>query len=809
MAAGDRRPWGARLRVTLAGVFLLGCQGASGPAAPARQPNVLLVTFDTTRADHVGWGGGKPGVTPMLDGMARRGARFNTCLTAQPLTLPSHTSILTGLYPTHHGVRNNGTYVVAEEQITLAERLKAAGYETHATISAFVLDSQFGLDQGFDSYDDDLSGGPKQKLFMFKETPADVTTIRAVTWLRNRPKKDAPFFLWIHYFDPHADYEPPADSRALFPGDPYSAEIHHTDRELGRVFKELDVMGQLADTLFVFTSDHGDGLGEHGEKTHGIFIYESTTRVPLLISGPGVPADRALEPVVRTVDIVPTVLDLVGVPVPEGLDGASLRPLWEGTAPPRQAYVETMMTRQNFGWSELRGLRTDETKVIQAPRPEVYDLRVDPHEVLNIAQEPAGQTGAPAALLSDLRTLTTADPLNLGQHQQASLDDETRRKLVALGYVWSDEADEAGALPDPKDRLPYWEAFQAAQGLIRQKRYPEARAAIESLLAEDPDNDLARGSLANCLAAMDDREGALAVYAQMRRGSGGQSNAWLAPARLLTELGRPDEAEALIREAMTRWPESPDALVAMGDLLVERQAYAEAEVWFRRALLLDEHSSLALSGLGNCLNRAGKGEEAYTVLAAAYRRDPNSHALAYNLGVVTERRGDAVTAEKLYQAALELEPDHSMTWNNLGNLAERAGRREEALKHISRAHELDAKNMEATYNLGALLLSSGRPAEALPLLQEAVKSRADIPMGPILLGRALAKTGQVDAARRLFTSLAASNPLALLELARVDLQAGDPSAARAHVAEALTRAGPQARQLVSRDAELAPLLSDP
>ena len=365
------------LILLIAALALAGC-------GPAPRPHILLVTFDTTRADYVGFASGREGLTPMLDAMAERGAWFSTCLTPQPLTLPSHTSIMTGLYPFSHGVRNNGTYIVPDETVTLAERLQEQGYATHAVVAAFVLDSQFGLDQGFAGYDDDFSGGPKQKMFMFREIKADVVARKAVRWLEQERSKEKPFFLWLHFFDPHADYEPPADLAARFPDEPYRGEIAFADRELGRVFASLDDAGLLDETLIVFASDHGEGLGEHGETTHGIFIYESTTRVPMLIAGPGVPPTGRVDALVRTVDIVPTILDLLDLPGEKDLDGRSLRSLWEGEDEDRTAYMETFVPRLNFGWGELRGLRGANLKVIQAPRPETYDLAIDPMELKDL-----------------------------------------------------------------------------------------------------------------------------------------------------------------------------------------------------------------------------------------------------------------------------------------------------------------------------------------------------------------------------------------------------------------------------------------
>jgi len=776
-------------------------------ACSRSRPNVLLVTFDTTRWDHVGYATGREGLTPTLDALAAEGTWFETCVTCQPNTLPAHTSIMTGLEPYHHGVRNNGTYIVPERVTTLAEVFQARGYATHAVVSAFVLDSQFGLDQGFDGYDDDLSGGPKQKMFMFKELKAAQTAAKGVAWLENGRPKDRPFFLWLHFFDPHADYEPPQDVALQFPGDPYSGEIHYADRELGRVVATLRAQGIFDNTLLVFTADHGDGLGEHGENTHGIFVYESTTRVPLLLRGPGVPRGDKVEQLVRSIDIAPTVAELTGLDLPSDIDGRSLRETWRGTAAPRRAYVETLVPRLNFGWAELRGLRSDATKAIDAPRPEVYDLAEDPHESTNLlaAGEQVPEPAIP--LVNSLRELEASDPFTRGEQQEADIDAETRDKLRALGYVWGTSTNEEDTdRPDPKDRIGYWEAFQAAQQMIRNDQFEPALVAIRKLLAVDPNNVVAMGSLANVLVKTGEKDQALAAFRRMIELDPRRETAYLGAAKVLSEKHEDEEATRLIEAVVAMQPDNPEGYTAMGDLLLDRERYPEAERWFRKALEIDDHSSLAASGLGNCLNRAGRTQEAHAVLAAAYRRDPTSHALAYNLAVVSERLGDRQAAMRLYQEALRLEPDHSMSWNNLGSLLDKAGKRADAIRLIAKAHELDPDNVEATYTLGALLLLSGKAAQALPLLEEAHRQRPELQQATVLRARALEAVGQIDVALAAWREMARSQPPAWLQVARIELARGNRDSARRALSEALRRGGEPARQAVAKIPALAELL---
>jgi len=773
----------------------------------SEKPNVLLVTFDTTRADAVGYASsGRKGVTPNLEALAARGTWFSTCLTAQPLTLPAHASLMTGLYPFHHGVRNNGTYQLQPKAITLAKELRAAGYSTHAIVSSFVLDSQFGLDQGFDSYDDDLSGGPKQKMFMFKEIPASRTAEKAVQWLKSGRPADRPFFLWLHFFDPHADYEPPPDVAALYPGDPYTGEIHFADRELGRVLAALDELKVLPSTVVAFTADHGEGRGDHGENTHGIFVYEATTRVPLLLAGPGIPSGKRVDSLVRSVDVLPTLLELASRPVPEAIDGKTLRPLMRGSSDERTAYLETFVPRLNFGWSELRAERTGGFKVIQAPRPEAYDVSKDAAERRNLLEPPGNIPPRARPLLRDLQEIVRSDPFERGGQPEAKLDSESKKKLASLGYIWaSDQAPRKGR-PDPKDRIVFWDRFERAQAMIRHKAYPQAVETITQLLADDPDNVVAMGSLANALVRMGANDRAMAVFERMIPLDPKRETAYLGAARLRREAGDFRGAEDLARRVIAIQPDNPEGYTALGDVYLEERRFAEGEQWFRKALAIDPHSMDAVSGLGNCLNRAGRLREAAEVLRKARAHDPTSHAVTYNLAVVSERLNDSRAALGLYQTAVQLDPEHAMSWNNLGSLLDRLGRRREAIQCVARAHELDPANGEAAYNLGALLLVSGRPERALPLLEETRRRHPDLVQASLLRARALEALGRRPEALTAWREVAEREPQAWLQVARLELAAGRTSAARAALQKGVEKGGASARARALNDPRLSPLL---
>ena len=790
------RTLGAAARLAAACLVLVALAGCGEPP----RPNILLVTFDTTRWDRMGYAGGPAGVTPMLDAMASRGTWFETALTVQPLTLPSHTSILTGLYPTRHGVRNNGTFVVGQDQVTLAERLAAEGYETHAVISAFVLDSQFGLDQGFDTYDDDLAAGPKKRMFMFKEVPAKETTIRAVRWLERQRDASRPFFLWIHYFDPHANYEPPADVAQRFPGDPYAGEIHYADRELGRVFKSLDDSGELDETLFVFTSDHGDSMGEHGERTHGLFIYDATTRVPLIFSGPGVPERTRVDDVVRTVDIVPTLLDLLQLDDDAELDGRSLAPLWRGEdEEPRVAYMETLNPRFSFGWSELRALRDESRRVVAAPRREAYDVTRDPREQRNLLAD--GEPSPPVRqMLRELRSIEEADPWVRGEQSEGDLDEQARERLEALGYVWGGGAvaESDGPRPDPKDRLQYWESFQRAQNLIRDGELDAAYEAMSNLVAADPDNVVARSSLATVLMRTGRSDEALRLYREIIELDLRREKAYFAAARLLTEEGEVEEARALLESVLAMRPRNPAAHTLLAGLELRTGEAEAAEELLRRALELDPAHADTVTSLSDLLSRQDRIEEASQVLEAGWTANPSSPSIAYNLAVIVEQLGDAVRAVDLYKTAIRLDPDTSLPWNNLGSLLTQDGQLDEALPLIERAVDLDDGNVEAAYNLGVLYSRFERFAEAAEAYDRALTLRPGFSAAQSGLARAYERTGRAGDARAIWSELATQNASLYLELARFELEQQRESAAREALSRAERELGAQFQPLLQR-----------
>jgi len=577
-------------RVLLIAALALGCRG--GP-----EPNsLLLVTLDTTRADHLGAYGYPHVDTPTLDGWAAAGVTFERCITPAPLTLPSHASLLTGLLPPRHGVHTNGEAALSQEAETLAERLRDAGYATGAVVGAFVLDARFGLAQGFERYDDDLAQGAQPSRYGYLQRDAAAVTDAALAFLEDARR---PFFLWVHYFDPHAPYAPPLDgSQRVSTRTPYDAEIGYVDAQLARLAQYLETSGAARHTLVVATADHGEGLWEHGEVTHGLFVYESTLRVPLIVRFPDRRAagTRVAEPV-SLVDLAPSLLAWLGLPAPDGLDGRVL-PLADAPAAentPRALYFENEGPAQLFGWSGLWGIVAGDWKLVRAPRSELFDLRGDPYEARDLFAQQADQARALLALSDQTRAELAARHRLRGEDALLATEDEQR--LRALGYAAESVApevagDSAHGAADPKDRVAVYHKVEAA---LTQVDAGALREGVDLLLEiadhDDPGNR-----------------------------------------RALTVLG-----DLAVHEAAVR----PQAIEAL--------ARAARREMSDTALLLSVRLRLGLA-----LAEAGRHEEALEALRLAAELDPEHAGLHYRMGLAYEATGRAGEARAAFERAIAL-----------------------------------------------------------------------------------------------------------------------------------------------------------
>ncbi len=665
---------------------------------------MLLVTIDTLRADRVGCYGDAQAATPTLDGLAARGVRFATAVTHVPLTGPAHASILTGRSPLGHGFRENAGFVLPAQARSGAEDFRQVGYRTAAFVSAFPLDRRFGFDHGFETYDDHLPKGSDPRRTPYVERFADGTTDAALRWLA-APRSAAPFFLWVHYYDPHAPYEPPAAFAERFRGAPYDGEVAFADQQLGRLLAALDRQGALARTIVLAMADHGEGLGEHGEGTHGLFLYDSTLRIPLIVAGPGIDAGRVASTVARGMDVLPTLLELAGLARRQELEGRSLRPAIEGRemsdAP---TYAETIYPQREFGWAPLFAWRTASHKLIEAPKPELYDLAQDPGETTNRAAKDAVrfaqmQQRLQAALAQPVTTAAAAET-----------DPEAAERLRALGYVAGGRGASAapGApLRDPKDGQRLVPALN--RGMSAARTDPAAAIHdLSSVLAEDPGLVMARRSLAVAYAAAHQYDRAIAELRRVQKEAGLSAEDAIVLGDNLRFAGRLDQAMAVLEKAARDNPRFAQPWLSIAEVQVKRRRFADAAAAYERALQIAPDQVEALRGLGDLALLDQKIDE----------------------------------AERRYARLLEVDPQDAGALSKLGVVRMRRGRADEAIALFRRATEREPKNGETLLYLAGALASSGRPAEALPWFERALAAGQRNPMA--LNGLALTRMALGD-----------------------------------------------------------------
>ena len=660
-----------RLALLLLAVAAGACRSSSPPAPPRTARHLVIVTIDTLRADRVGAYGYRAATTPELDRLALEGALARDASAHVPLTRPSHVSLFTGLLPAKTGVRDNISPAVVPSVPLVAERLKQAGFATAAFVSSVVLDSSSGLDRGFDTYSDAFEGGGGEPQFLSTvQKRGDRTTAEAVAWLDawlERTRTAAPagrVFLWLHLYDPHDPYEPPEPHASRHEGRPYDGEVAWSDELVGRLDVALARLGLREETLLVVTSDHGEGLGDHGETLHGFFTYESTLAVPFIVRGPGVRPGTRLSGTVRLVDVFPTVLDLLGVAVPAGtqLDGTSLAGALraERALEEHPVYAESLVPLLHFGWSDLRVLREGRWKYIQAPRPELYDLRNDPGERTNLANAEAPRATALRAALG--RFLDAERRATKQAPAAAAVPPELLEKLGALGYVGGSAAAETrtpGA--DPKDRI---EDFRVANDLIRQgllslhdRDYPSSIARFRTVLARGIASFEVHFYLARGLAGAKRYAEAARHFEEAVRRAPAHGSAWEGLAQSLAAVGRRDEARRAYEAALPLAPRSARLRAQLGELLRDMGEVEAAIARQREAVELAPTTGALWNSLGMTLGGNGRVAEAEQAFREAFRLDDRNHRHAYNLGLILLRQGRAAEARPYFEKALVLAPD--------------------------------------------------------------------------------------------------------------------------------------------------------
>ena len=642
------------------GLALMALAAALTVIATAQTPpaNLLLVTLDTVRADHLGSYGFKAARTPVLDRLAREGVRFADATTHAPITGPAHAGILTGQYPARFGIRDNAATPLPPDAITLAEVLKGAGYRTGGFIGAFILDRAYGFDQGFDLFDSEFRGfDPRARLNA--ERPAAAVVERTIAWLKSLPPGQ-PFFAWVHLYDAHSPYTPPPPFDQVFKDRPYDGEIANVDRAIGSVIAALEERGQLERTVIVAIGDHGEGLGEHGEDAHGVFLYDSVLRIPWVMRFPGMErAGTVIREQVRAVDLMPTILDELRVPSPAGLDGVSVTGVIGGRprpeAPP--AYAETFYPKLHYGWSELRAVRVGDWKFIEAPRPELYGLRNDPAELANLAGRQASLAARLGAELSGIASAWS----RVLERQAPMPDRETLERLKSLGYVgFAAPSSSAGRGPDPKDMIAKLAAFNdllaGATADLRAGRRVTAAEKLRRALAINERAYDVHVTLGDVYLESRQFEQALGEYEAASLLNPSSADPLLGAASVLIAQRRTLEATRKIDEAERLEPLSHEVSFARGRVSEQMGREGEAFAHYERAVALNPSDPRTRSRLANMavrLNRVDVAAAQFSALLAAGYQPARTHL---GLGWVAEARGDRGTAVREYRRALALDP---------------------------------------------------------------------------------------------------------------------------------------------------------
>lgn len=648
-----KRSWGW-VAATLLGCALVGC--ADRPGGREDKPyNILLITVDTLRADHLGVYGHDAIETPNIDALAARGALFERAYSACPVTLPAHASILTGSYPPYHGVRGNGIFRLRESVQTLAESLEARDYTTAAIIGSVVLDSDYGLDQGFDLYDDEIEPANGPADLITAERKAEEVTRRARAFLTDRGT--GPFFLWTHYFDPHTIYEPPARFAQKYPDSAYDGEVAYVDEQVGLLLADLRERDLEEDTLVVLVGDHGEGLGEHGESIHGVLLYDSTVRVPLIVANPGwTRRPLTIDATVSVVDIVPTVLDLLKIDAGPSVHGISLVPLLAGKAADRQRviYFETLIPFFDYGWSALRGVRRDGMKLIAGPTPGLYDTRTDPKELSNLFTDTSDDARRLRFAMQELTDAITWT----GGADEAGMDAERRAELAALGYVSGAahtqiEGDPFSG-PDPEPRVWMVDAINNATYLFLQGRHDDALVALERLQAEEPANPSLLGLLGILNHSLGRQDQAAAEFEALVAAQPEREQHWTKLGVVYRGQGRIDAAAEAFRRAAEINPEFTDAIYFLALISLERGESAKAEAGFEHVIMLDPDYSLARLRLGEQYAREENYPDAMAQFEAVLERDPDSGTAHRDLAACYIGLRDVKNAERHLREAQRL-----------------------------------------------------------------------------------------------------------------------------------------------------------
>ncbi|NIM14454.1 MAG: sulfatase-like hydrolase/transferase [Candidatus Aminicenantes bacterium] len=654
--------------------------------------NVILITLDTLRVDFVSAYGKGMANTPHMDRVAEEGVLFETCIAQTPLTLPSHTTILSGTYPLYHQVRDNGGFLVPESLELISETLQNQGFETSAFIAAYVLHNQWGINQGFDTYADDFDLSKYERISLGSvQKRAEEVLADAKQWLKAH--KNDKFFTWIHLYDPHTPYDPPSPFKEKFPKRPYRGEVEYMDHQLGLFFRFLKAEGLYDRSLIILVSDHGEALGQHGERTHGFFIYEPTVQVPLIIRAPfGFPVKK-VKNVVELVDLAPTILEALDIPLPSFYQGKSLLGLMFGKDRKRRdvAYTETYFTRLHFGWSELKALYYDNRwKYILAPKDELYDLEADNQEKENLSLKKSYESRKAKDRMARFIREKSQDAKTPGDIKH--LDKEDMQRLAALGYLTT-VVDTSGKtdLPDPKGKVHVFNNLTRSKEFMANKEFDKAIEVLKKILETDPNIVDGILQLGNVYARKQMYEEALKYYYEVLNQKPDYNAAMINVVGSLRRLGRYDKGIEEAKRFLKTFPNDHTIYNEMGDLYIAKEKYDKALEIFNISLGIEKVNPKALHEIGVVYIIRKDFQQAKTFLDRVLEINPDFRKLHFHLAQVEEAKGDVDKAIGHYKKELDNHPKDFKAAYNLAEILVKRREYEEAVKYYRQAIDSNPK----------------------------------------------------------------------------------------------------------------------
>ncbi len=757
----SHRLWGlvvvAALAGLAAGLWLWGPEGDIGTTRSGAPLNIVLVTADTLRADKLGCYGNTRIRTPNIDRMAEEGVLFENATTVVPLTLPAHSSIFTGTYPMYHGVRDNGGYYLDAKHVTLAESLKEKGYATGAFVAAFVLDSKWGLSQGFDRYFDDFDFAKYERVSLDSgQRPGNEVLTEAIGWMESAG--EGPFFSWIHLYDAHTPYEPPEPYLSQYGPGPfqrYDGEVAYVDSLMGELMKWLDNKGLAETTVVAFMGDHGESLGQHQETSHLFFIYDATTHVPLILKIPsGIKSPRRVAAQVSVVDLMPTLLDLVGAQIPEPVQGNSLLELATGKADDLGsiAYSESYYPRNHYGWSELKSLRDGEFHYIAAPRPELFDLAKDPLQQNNLAPKRARTVSQYQAKLEEMIERYSAEGIE--EQAPVTLDAETTAQLAALGYLGGPskiKIDPDKPLADPKDKIKLFNLIKRAGTDASEDRVDDALAKIQRVLAEDPDILEAYSILGNLYAKKDEDDRAIQAYQDALARDSEFKPALFGLANIYEGRGQLDDAAAGFRRIIEIDPRDSGAHFRLAGIHTARKEFAEALELLQENVESGSERPIFHNLMAECYIGLEQLDEAEKEVEIALEMRPDLPSANYNLALILEGKKDIPGAIAAYERALEISPQNFKTHFNIAKLYGQTGRPKKMVEHFEKSIELNEKFAIGHLYLSKHYLEIGDLERSVELAKRGIELGPEpsmVPFGHYILADVYNRLGKLQEAER-------------------------------------------------------------